>query len=422
MRTSLVRVALAVSVVAAAAAASPAPSAAVTPSPAAPMQVTFEAGTHVGYTFTSSGAVTSTKSATLPRPSGASTTRRAYITGRGNFLLISNGIWAGYYVRESLVAHVKGQVADVTYSPVRRVTFPAGTIIGYRFDTAWNLTSAKIGTLGHSSGADASRLAVINGTAYYQIVNGGWANTWVPVGGTNLTRALACHTGPRATGGSQVIRQVVGAGPEIALTFDLGGRVDPAMDIMRYLLLTGTCSTIFPTGANGQTVVGSQVLATIKAYPQLFEVANHTMYHCNLVTGGGGGSCPAGPPTTARIQKELTDAAAVIKAGSGQDPIPYWRPPYGAYNGTVQSAASAIGYTKNLMWDIDTIDWRAVADGGPTAPAMTSKVVTNARNGSIVLMHLGGWNTRNALPSMIHGLRATRGLTTTTVSDLLDLE
>jgi hypothetical protein len=49
---------------------------------------------------------------------------------------------------------------------------------------------------------------------------------------------------------------------------------------------------------------------------------------------------------------------------------------------------------------------------------MTSKVVANARPGSVVLMHLGGWNTFDALPSMVARLRAA-GLQPTTVTDLM---
>ncbi len=48
---------------------------------------------------------------------------------------------------------------------------------------------------------------------------------------------------------------------------------------------------------------------------------------------------------------------------------------------------------------------------------MTLKVVNGATSGSIVLMHLGGYETLDALQSMIDGLRS-RGFTLTTVSDL----
>jgi hypothetical protein len=70
------------------------------------------------------------------------------------------------------------------------------------------------------------------------------------------------------------------------------------------------------------------------------------------------------------------------------------------------------------MWDVDTIDWRPVADGGPTAAAIADKVAVKAVNGSDVLMHLGGYNTYDALPSMVQRLRA-RGLEPTTISDVL---
>jgi peptidoglycan/xylan/chitin deacetylase (PgdA/CDA1 family) len=102
----------------------------------------------------------------------------------------------------------------------------------------------------------------------------------------------------------------------------------------------------------------------------------------------------------------------------GKGGAPYWRPPYGAYDSRVTSAASSVGFTKTIMWDIDTIDWRTISDGGPTAASMTAKVVANARTGSIVLMHLGGWHTYDALPSMVLRLRAV-SLEPTTISALL---
>jgi peptidoglycan/xylan/chitin deacetylase (PgdA/CDA1 family) len=48
-----------------------------------------------------------------------------------------------------------------------------------------------------------------------------------------------------------------------------------------------------------------------------------------------------------------------------------------------------------------------------------SRVLTKASGGSIVLMHLGGYHTRDALPMLISSLRA-RGYTLTTLSDMLD--
>jgi len=209
----------------------------------------------------------------------------------------------------------------------------------------------------------------------------------------------------------------------VALTFDMGGRLDPALQIMSFLVANRVCATIFPTGAMSQTAIGRQVLAVIRAHPELFEVGNHTMYHCDLVHGGLGSPttapCAGGTPSAAFIRKELTDAAAILKAATGQDPTPYWRPPYGTYNQAVLDAAASVGYTKTLLWDIDTIDWNPIADGGPTAQQIANKVVSGAVNGSVVLMHLGGYETLQALHLMVPGLRQ-RGFLLTSISDQLD--
>jgi peptidoglycan/xylan/chitin deacetylase (PgdA/CDA1 family) len=236
--------------------------------------------------------------------------------------------------------------------------------------------------------------------------------------------ASGCQAGNRVPVGSQqTIASIPGAGHAIALTLDMGGRLDPGVDILNLLIANHVCATIFPTGAMAQTSQGQAVMAIIRAHPELFEIGNHTMHHCDLVHGGLGSPTTApcatgGTPTADFIRKELTDAAAILKQYSGQDPVPYWRPPYGTINGFVRSTAASVGYSKTFMWNIDTIDWKPIADGGPTAAQISSKVISQATDGSIVLMHLGGYETLNALGTMIPGLR-DRGFLLTALSDML---
>ncbi|MDH4333723.1 MAG: polysaccharide deacetylase family protein [Chloroflexota bacterium] len=260
------------------------------------------------------------------------------------------------------------------------------------------------------------------------IVSGGPATTPLPtIAPTPIATpaATGCSAGNRVPGGSaQTFTTIPGAGHAVALTFDMGGRLDPGVEILNLLIANGVCATIFPTGAMAQTTAGQQVMAIIRAHPELFEIGNHTMHHCNLVSGGGGSPTAApcaigGAPSAQFIKDELTDAATILKQYSGQDPIPYWRAPYGAINAAVLSAVASVGYTKTFGWDVDTIDWKPIADGGPTAQQIATKVISRAVDGSVVLMHLGGYETLDALHIMIPGLR-DRGLLLTSLSDLLN--
>jgi peptidoglycan/xylan/chitin deacetylase (PgdA/CDA1 family) len=69
------------------------------------------------------------------------------------------------------------------------------------------------------------------------------------------------------------------------------------------------------------------------------------------------------------------------------------------------------------MWDVDTIDWKAEADGGPSAADIITKIGAKVTGGSIVLMHLGGWNTLEALPGILDALEAD-GLHSVTLGEM----
>ncbi|HEX5579899.1 MAG TPA: polysaccharide deacetylase family protein, partial [Candidatus Limnocylindria bacterium] len=168
-----------------------------------------------------------------------------------------------------------------------------------------------------------------------------------------------CRAGNRvAAGNPQTFYTIPGAGRAMALTFDMGGRLDPGVDILNFLIRRGVCATLFPTGAMAQTEQGQRIMAIVRAHPELFEIGNHTMHHCDLVRGGGGSPssapCAGVTPTADFIRRELTDSAAILEVQAGQAPVPYWRPPYGSINSAVIQAAASAGYTKTFMWDIDT--------------------------------------------------------------------
>jgi putative cell wall-binding protein/peptidoglycan/xylan/chitin deacetylase (PgdA/CDA1 family) len=230
-----------------------------------------------------------------------------------------------------------------------------------------------------------------------------------------------CWSGPDYTGGTaQILTTVSGTtSKKIAFTLDMGGRLDGASQIVDILIDKQVCTTFFPTSIMAATTEGRAIMTKIAAHPELFEIGNHTVHHCDFVLGGGGS--PTGAPcqvpmTASFIRAELTNAETALLNQTGLSTKPYWRPPYGSHNAFVREQATAVGYPKTVMWARDTIDW----DPATTTAQIVSRTTSPLPpSGAIVLAHLGGYNTPSALPQIISTLR-TNGYTMTTVSDMRD--
>jgi peptidoglycan/xylan/chitin deacetylase (PgdA/CDA1 family) len=207
---------------------------------------------------------------------------------------------------------------------------------------------------------------------------------------------------------SAVVSHASRSSTMVALTFDMGGRTDPAIAIMSWLRDHDVPATIFLTGASvDSTSAGREVISIINARPDLFDLGNHSYGHPDMTTLSAG-----------QVADELRRAETAIAAHADQSPRPLFRPPYGAWDNEVLAGAGAAGYRWTMMWDVDTIDWKPISDGGPTAVQIVEKVVGGAQGGSIVLMHLGGYETLDALPGIVAGLRG-RGYTFVTLGTSL---
>jgi putative cell wall-binding protein/peptidoglycan/xylan/chitin deacetylase (PgdA/CDA1 family) len=233
-------------------------------------------------------------------------------------------------------------------------------------------------------------------------------------------RLGVCWSGTRPSAGSQqVITSVPTATKQIAFTLDMGGRLDGAREIVDYLIDHQVCTTFFPTSIMASTTEGKAVVAKIAAHPELFEIGNHTVHHCDMVNGGGGSPSSAPcqvPMTKSFIQSEMTAAEPVLESLTGMPANPYWRPPFGSHSSTVRNYVAEVGYTKTIMWSRDTIDW----DPATTTTQIISRATSGPPPaGTIVLAHLGGYKTPDALPSIVSTLRS-QGYTFTTVSDMRD--
>ena len=199
----------------------------------------------------------------------------------------------------------------------------------------------------------------------------------------------------------------------MALTFDMGGRVGDSVAIMDWLVEHEVHASIFMTGAmadNPNTDAGRDVLGIAQARPDLFTLGNHSYSHPDFRT-----------LPNRRIRRQLRRTEAAVARWCTQNLRPFFRPPYGGVNDRVLATVGSVGYRFTVLWDVDTIDWRPVRNDppGPTADQIVAKVLGNVRGGSIVLMHLGGYETLEALPGIVAGL-ADAGYRPVTLDSLLD--
>lgn len=209
--------------------------------------------------------------------------------------------------------------------------------------------------------------------------------------------------------------QLVSRGPpdidQIALTFHLGSRVDPGPSIMRWLADNNVPATIFIAGAavdRSDTDAGREVLELVNERPDLFELGSHG-YQAEDLTALG----------PAQLEQELRRAHSALSRLAKQDPRPLLAPPAGAWNAEVLAAAGQAGYAWSVLWDVDPVDWKPIADGGPTPVQIVDRVLAGVQPGSIVLLQLGGAETLRALPDLVAALRERFQLAV--LSDLVGL-
>lgn len=176
------------------------------------------------------------------------------------------------------------------------------------------------------------------------------------------------------------------AGKEIALTFDAGWIYDSAPDLLRVLDEKAVKATFF---LRARWVEDHPDLARdIAARGHLVE--DHSYSHQDMTK-----------LDPAAREAEFQHSAATFRRILGIEPD-LFRPPYGAYDRELLSELGARGYRAAVMWTVDSLDWR---EPGPDQVA--AKVLTSARDGAIVLMHVGSRDGVAALPSIIDTLRST---------------
>jgi peptidoglycan/xylan/chitin deacetylase (PgdA/CDA1 family) len=212
---------------------------------------------------------------------------------------------------------------------------------------------------------------------------------------------------PAPGAGAIVVNHGDPAARKVALTFDLGDDLDAALDTVDYLTRNEIPASIFATGEAATTTPrGRAVLQLAAARPDLFDVGNFTWDGAVLTD--------LSPPAVA---DQLNRAEAAISTFANVTTKPWFRPPDGAWDEAVRGAVGEAGWAYLVLWDVEA-GGADPADGGPTAAELETTTLSRVQGGSIVLLHLGGAATRDALPAILNGLDA-KGLEPVTLSELL---
>jgi peptidoglycan/xylan/chitin deacetylase (PgdA/CDA1 family) len=199
--------------------------------------------------------------------------------------------------------------------------------------------------------------------------------------------------GPPADGSGLLVTRGAPGGNDVALTFNLD-TAGLGSDIVSWLIQRQVHATVFVSGRlAGSDPATGQLLQALGMHPDLFTIGNASNDGAAL-----------GSMSAAQVGAEVTSAEAAIEVASGSSTKPFFRPPFGTQNPAIRAAVAAVGFGYTVLWSVDPNDAEPSGQGGPTAQDIVSRVLSRSSGGSIVLLHLGGEHTLEALPGILDGL------------------
>lgn len=180
----------------------------------------------------------------------------------------------------------------------------------------------------------------------------------------------------------------------VAFTFDAGSDAGYTVMILDTLRDNGITASFGMTGKWAET------------YPDLLRrivneghtLINHSYTHSSFT----GQSTGAAPLTQAERWDEIDRTEAKVHELTGATTKPYFRPPYGDLDQSVNEDVGAHGYAYNIMWTVDSRGWLGIS-----AAEITQRCLEMATAGAIYVFHVGAASQDGpALQSLIDGLRA----------------
>ena len=195
---------------------------------------------------------------------------------------------------------------------------------------------------------------------------------------------------------------------KVVLTFDDGPDPDYTPRILDILKREKVPAAFFVVGS----MVEKNIPVLRREFEEGYEIGNHTYSHPDIST-----------ISLQRVNLELNATRKIIETVTGRSTI-LFRPPFNA-DAEPQTLAEVIPVAEsrrqnyiNIGESIDPWDWQP----GVTADSIVARTIRQAGNGSMILLHDAGGDTREetvkALPAIIHYFKS-HNYQFTTIADIL---
>lgn len=175
---------------------------------------------------------------------------------------------------------------------------------------------------------------------------------------------------------------------EVALTFDDWASEAVVLEVLDILDEYDIQSTFY---LKSEKIQNNPNLARL-LIERGHEVANHTYSHPDTTT-----------LTPKELQEDVYHAHQIITEAIQEQPLPYFRPPFGRIDDEASYAVSAMGYEVIGMYDVSSYDW----NDEYTEEDVINRVMTNIQPGSVIVMHiLDDIHTPAVLDDVIESIQA----------------
>jgi peptidoglycan/xylan/chitin deacetylase (PgdA/CDA1 family) len=193
-------------------------------------------------------------------------------------------------------------------------------------------------------------------------------------------------------GGPIVTRELTGS-RKVALTFDDGPHPTWTPKVLDLLRSKGVKATFCLVG----TEVHQYPALVARIVREGHTLCNHTWHH----------ELDLGTKPEAEIRANLEATNREIRRAVPGAKIKFFRHPGGMWTAAAIKVSRELGMTP-LGWDVDPLDWKK-----PSPAAIRTRVINQARPGSIVLLHDGGGDraaTLSACPAIVGELKRKYGI------------